>query len=75
MRQGLLLTLGGIAVGLIGAFIFGRSIASLLYNVSAADPVTFLGISLLLVSVALLSCYWPARRAARTNPLVVLRYE
>jgi len=75
LRQGLLLTLGGIALGLVGAYLFARTISSLLYHVSIADPAAFLGVPLLLLAVALGACYWPARRAAGTNPLVALRHE
>jgi putative ABC transport system permease protein len=75
LRQGLALTLAGIGIGLVGAFIFARAISTLLFNVSTTDPTAFLGVPLLLVTVALIACYWPARRAAGTNPLVALRYE
>jgi putative ABC transport system permease protein len=75
LKQGFVLVLVGIAVGLFGAFILTRAISSLLFNVSSTDPVVFLVIPLLLISVAFLACYWPARRAARTNPLTALRYE
>jgi ABC-type antimicrobial peptide transport system permease subunit len=75
LRQGLALTLVGIGIGLVGAFIFARAISTLLFNVSTTDPTAFLGVPLLLVTVALIACYWPARRAAGTNPLVALRYE
>jgi putative ABC transport system permease protein len=75
LKQGFVLVLAGIAVGLFGAFILTRAISSLLFNVSPTDPAVFLGIPLLLILVAFPACYWPARRAARTNPLTALRYE
>ena len=76
--QALRLILVGLAFGVVGGFILSRLFASLpgmLYHVSPYDPVTFLGIVLLLTAVALLACYIPARRAARTDPMVALRYE
>jgi putative ABC transport system permease protein len=75
LKQGFVLVIAGSAVGLFGAFILTRSISSLLFNVSSTDPLVFLGIPVLLISVATLACYWPARRAARTDPLTALRYE
>jgi putative ABC transport system permease protein len=73
--QGLKLALVGIAIGLAGAFILTRVIASLLYGVSATDPLTFIGIALLLGVVALISSFLPARRATRVDPIVTLRSE
>ena len=72
VRQGMVLTLIGVAVGLAGAFSLAHVISSLLFGVPATDPATFLGIPLLLIFVALIACYLPARRAARLDPTVAL---
>jgi len=69
------LTIVGLALGLAGSYAMTRVMATLLYGVSPTDPSTFAGCALLLVVVALLACYLPARRATKVDPLIALRYE
>ena len=75
LGQGLRLTLCGIALGMAGAFGLTRLLAHLLFGVSKTDPLTFAGIALLLLVVAALACWLPARRAAMVDPLAALRHE
>jgi putative ABC transport system permease protein len=73
--QGLKLALAGVLLGLGGAFSLTRLMKTLLFNVSATDPLTFVSLALLLTAIALLACWAPARRATKVDPLAVLRHE
>jgi len=73
--QGLKLTGAGLALGILVSLAVTRQLSSLLFGVSAYDPLTYAGVTVILVSVALLACYIPARRATLVDPLVALRYE
>jgi predicted permease len=75
LAQGARLTLLGVALGVFAALVLSRLLATLLFNVSATDPLTFTGVAALLAVVALLACFIPARRATRVDPIVALRYE
>jgi len=75
VRQGLRLAIAGASAGLIGALIVSQLMAGLLFGVRPTDPMTFAGVALLLVGVALLACYVPARRAIRVDPMIALRHE
>jgi len=75
LTHGVKLTIVGVLIGFAGAYAVTRAISSVLYGVSATDPLTFGLVSLLLVGVALLACYVPARRATKVNALIALRYE
>ena len=75
LGQGLRLAVVGVALGLLAALAFTRLLKGLLFGISASDPLTFAVVAMLLVGVALLACWIPARRATKVNPLEALRYE
>ncbi len=75
LAQGMRTILIGVAIGFVGSFALTQTVSSLLFGVTATDPVTFGAVTLLLVAVALLACYIPARRTTKVDPVVALRYE
>ncbi len=75
VRSGMGLTVLGLAIGLPVAFLLARTLSSLLFGVQAADPAAFIGLPLLLLAVAGIACYLPARRAAHLDPLRALRQD
>ena len=75
LGQGARLVLVGIAIGVLGAMGLTRLMARQLFQVSTTDPLTFVAVAMTLVLVALVACYVPARRAAKVDPMVALRYE
>jgi putative ABC transport system permease protein len=75
VRQGMLLVVIGLAIGIAAAFALTRVMSNLLFGVTAKDPITFVVVAGLLSAVALIACYIPARRATKVDPLTALRYE
>ena len=75
LRHGAILALAGVAIGVGAALALTQLMAGLLFGVTARDPVTFVGVALILMLVALLACYFPARSATRVDPMIALRYE
>jgi predicted permease len=73
--QGMRTILMGVAIGIAGSFALTRTVSSLLFGITATDPITFGGVTLLLIVVALLACYLPARHATKVDPVVALRCE
>jgi putative ABC transport system permease protein len=75
VRQGMLLTVVGVILGLLGAFALTRVMSTLLFGVTTKDPITFVVVAVLLIAVAFIACFVPARRATKVDPLVALRCE
>jgi len=75
LGQGARVILTGVALGIVAALVLTNLLRSMLFGVSATDPIIFAGVALLLSAVALLACYIPARAAVALDPMVALRYE
>jgi putative ABC transport system permease protein len=75
LRQGLILALTGVGIGLVGALAVARLVSGLMINLSPTDPITFVSVITALIGVALWACYLPARRATRIDPMIALRHE
>jgi predicted permease len=75
MRRAAMLVVTGLVLGIVGAFMLSRCMSGMLFEITPTDPFTFICVALLLTVVALMACYIPARRAAKVDPMVALRYE
>jgi putative ABC transport system permease protein len=75
LKEGLKLAVIGLGIGLVGACVVGRAMRSTLYGVGSVDATAFAAVALVLLASAMLACYVPARRAAKVDPMVALRYE
>jgi ABC-type antimicrobial peptide transport system permease subunit len=75
LKQGARVTAVGVVIGIVGSLLLTRAIRSLLFGLTPTDPLTFAAVALLLIAVALLACWVPARHAAKVDPMVALRYE
>lgn len=75
LRQTLRLVLAGLSIGIVASLVLARMLSSFLYGVTAADPITYVAVCALLVAIALIAGFIPARRAARVDPLTALRSE
>jgi len=75
LKQGIILALIGVGIGVAGAIGLSKVLGSVLYGISATDPLTFISVALIMIVVALVACFFPARKATKVDPLTAMRYE
>jgi putative ABC transport system permease protein len=75
LKQGIILALIGVGIGLAAAIGLSKVVASVLYGISATDPVTFISVAVIMIAVAVVACFFPARKATKVDPLTAMRYE